>query len=576
MDDNDWLSAQSTGMIGDVNTDSACSVSNILDWVQCYHLGIVDPYTTEQLTMLTALAKAIVGGAISHVVIYSVFQISTSATPSSDVAEQAISVPIMINQTTIGHIVVSDEPPKSFTSANHVHLEAIAVQIQQVIKQSQLKSRMNAQYMTPSWLDPVTQLSNKQYFLHSLAQHDYVQNIHGLYGQIGVIKVEGLTHINRIYSSVLSDHIMIDFSQRIMTSLPDESMLARLSEDMFVVFISSNYALSDVDYFFHITQVLEKPVTYQNKPIFVTSKVSCVPIVSQKMDPNTLIKQCITHLHEQVGQGDPTSAMDAEHERLIQRASAIESQLRNGIKQNIFSMVYQPIVESYTQTMVGVEALIRWRWQPNEFLSPAEFIPIAAETGLIMPLSQWIINTACVEFAALQDEHSVPLYLSLNISSTELLTSDFMPMLLLACEHSQLAYNQIQLEISEQVLMQEYDDVIQRLSELSAAGIRIAIDDFGTGNSSLQYLHTLPVDVVKIDQTLIATINHSDQANTLVRAIISLSHELGKLITAKGIETFAQAEFLRAENISTGQGWYYAKPVSFKALLLQTSQLSFS
>ena len=423
--------------------------------------------------------------------------------------------------------------------------------------------------------DQITALPNKQYFMQKLQYHLQVQHIHQQYGQIAVIQIQRFRHLARIYQDSFCTQVLVEFSHRIRSSLPSDACVAKLSSDKFIVFLPAVFAQSQVDYFSHVVEILEKPILHNGTPVYINARVGLTFIAKHTDTLDEHISRCLLAMQNSNNTFHSYASLDKDYERLYLRAMEIEKHLHQAINQHAFTMVYQPIVESYSETMVAVEALVRWRWKPNEFLSPAEFIPIAEAAGLILPLSQWILKTACIEFAAFQDEQQAPLYLSVNISPAELLAKDFVEQVFNACDIAQLPYNRIQLEITEYALINDFDSAVNQLQRLHDKGVRIAIDDFGTGQSSLKYLHQLPVDVVKIDRSFISDIHQSSEANAMVKAIIGISHELGKLITAEGVETFEQAEFLRQENINTGQGWYYGKPMDIKTLLLKTTDLHF-
>lgn len=475
----------------------------------------------------------------------------------------------------LGSLCILDDVPRVFTDEHIHHLKAIARLVEVEMRRGDIYDAERLSLATKALYDEVTKLPNKQYFTQKLQQHTQVQHIHNQYGQIAVLQIHRLRHIMRIYKESFCHRLMNEFAKRIRTSIPTDAFLAKLSEEQFIVYLPSVFSQSNVDYFAHVKEILEQPVNHQGTPVFVSTQIGVTQITNNKDSLDKHISRCLVAMENPDNDSEVYSIMDEEYERLSLRALDIENHLRNAINQNAFTMVYQPIVESYTETMIGVEALVRWRWKPNEFLSPAEFIPIAEEAGLILPLSQWILKTACIEFAGFQDEHQAPLYLSINISPCELLAHDFVEQVISACDIARLPYNQVQLEITEHALITDMDNAVIQLNKLHEKGIRIAIDDFGTGHSSLQYLHQLPVDVVKIDQSFIHNINTSEESNAIVKAIIALSHELGKTITAEGIETFEQAEFLRQESISSGQGWYYEKPMDIKTLLLKLTDLSF-
>ena len=606
MDDNDWLEPKST------NNEEA-------RLAELYSLNVLDTEAEYRFDSLSSLALEIIGGSnclISLVDEHRQWCKSSCTDMGVDVSREHSFCAQLINNTAtlmqinntrqdtrfksnplviaepniaaylgvalhgpngyiVGSLCVLDTIEREFTAQNIQHLRAIAKRVEvelQLVKSDLPKYQAKK---SADLYDPITKLPNKQYFIQKLQQHLQIQHIHEQYGQIAVIQIQRFRHIARIYQDAFCNQVLLEFSHRIRTSLPNDAIIAKLSNDKYIVFLPAVFAQSQVDYFSHVKEILEKPVLHNGTPVYINAQVGLTFISKHTETLEEHISRCLLAMQNPDTIHESFSALDNDYERLSLRAIEIENHLHQAINQHAFTMVYQPIVESYSETMVALEALVRWRWKPNEFLSPSEFIPIAEAAGLILPLSQWILKTACIEFAAFQDEHQAPLYLSVNISHSELMANDFVEQVINACDIAKLSYNRIQLEITEHAILNDFDGAVIQLRRLHDKGVRIAIDDFGTGHSSLQYLHKLPVDVVKIDQTFIRNIHQSAELNADIQGIIALSHELGKLITAEGIETFEQAEFLRKENINTGQGWYYGKPMDIKTLLLKTSDLHF-
>jgi predicted signal transduction protein with EAL and GGDEF domain len=246
-----------------------------------------------------------------------------------------------------------------------------------------------------------------------------------------------------------------------------------------------------------------------------------------------------------------------------------ETELRHAIETGALRIAYQPIVCLATGRVRELEALVRWHHPQRGLISPAEFIPLAEETGLIVPLGRWVLDEACRQLRAWQDsgQFDDALILNVNVSARQLQQRDLVDSVRQILEAHHLDPRSLTLEITESCLMQDSD--ANQLRQLAALGVKLAIDDFGTGYSSLSYLSRLPIDTLKIDRSFVARLGQEPESTAVVQTIIALAHALGLSVTAEGIETSAQAAHLQTLGCTRGQGFLYARPVP-------AAELSFS
>ncbi len=246
--------------------------------------------------------------------------------------------------------------------------------------------------------------------------------------------------------------------------------------------------------------------------------------------------------------------------RIVERL-ALESSLRSGLERGEFMVYYQPQVNIGTGQVVGVEALVRWQHPERGLVLPAEFIPVAEEAGLIVPLGEWVLRTACAQNKAWQENGLPPMRVAVNLSARQFQQRNLIDMVAQALEDTGLAPHYLQLEITEGVAMQDMDLTIATLQGLREMGIQIAIDDFGTGYSSLAYLKRLPIDAVKIDRSFVRdlTIDANDAA--IVTAVIAMAHGLKLKVIAEGVETKEQLAFLSEQQCDEVQGYLFSKAV---------------
>jgi EAL domain-containing protein (putative c-di-GMP-specific phosphodiesterase class I) len=236
---------------------------------------------------------------------------------------------------------------------------------------------------------------------------------------------------------------------------------------------------------------------------------------------------------------------------------------------------YQPIVILDSGRITEVEALVRWQHPTRGLIAPADFIPMADETGLIIPVGQWVLEEACRQVAAWQAEFPVepPLTLSVNLSPRQFQQTNLVEQISRALREAGLAPNRLKLEITEGVIMRDVEATIKTLGRLKELGVQLAIDDFGTGYSSLAYLKRLPLDILKIDRSFINGIGQDPEDTAIVRAIISMAKSLQLSVTGEGIETAEQAALLRGWACEQGQGYFFSRPLNASALteLLRTT-----
>jgi EAL domain-containing protein (putative c-di-GMP-specific phosphodiesterase class I) len=242
----------------------------------------------------------------------------------------------------------------------------------------------------------------------------------------------------------------------------------------------------------------------------------------------------------------------------MQQRRALELDLRNALINGEFTVNYQPIVNLKTGAVTACEALIRWHQPERGLVPPLEFIPIAEETGLIVPIGEWVLGRACADAAEWPDEIAV----AVNVSPAQFKAADFVRVVKDALAKSQFPASRLELEITELVLIQDSDGALAMLRQLKELGVSVAMDDFGTGYSSLGYLRSFPFDRIKIDQSFIRDLSKNKQSLAILRAVVGLGSSLDIVTTAEGVETQNQLEVLRAEGCTDVQGFFFTPPKS--------------
>jgi EAL domain-containing protein (putative c-di-GMP-specific phosphodiesterase class I) len=247
--------------------------------------------------------------------------------------------------------------------------------------------------------------------------------------------------------------------------------------------------------------------------------------------------------------------------RAVQRRW-IETDLRRALARGELVLYYQPKINLETGVMTGAEALIRWRHPDRGLIYPTQFVPIAEDCGLIVPIGQWVLREACLQAQAWIDAGRRPMARAVNISAVEFRNRNFLEHVCAALKDSRLDPRYLELELTESTLMQHTESTTTALQVLKAMGVQIAIDDFGTGYSSLSYLRQFPIDVLKVDQSFVHEISADPVGTSIVSAVISMGRSLGHRVIAEGVETREQLVFLQAEGCGEGQGYYFSRPVA--------------
>jgi EAL domain-containing protein (putative c-di-GMP-specific phosphodiesterase class I) len=247
------------------------------------------------------------------------------------------------------------------------------------------------------------------------------------------------------------------------------------------------------------------------------------------------------------------------------RRLAIESSLRRALRQGEFRLEYQPQIDLASGALISAEALIRWQDPEHGRVCPEQFVSIAEECGLIVPIGRWVLREACRQTQAWLDSGLPAVPMAVNISAVEFRHRDFLDGVALILKETCLAPRYLELELTESILMRDAEASASLLKALKTMGVQLALDDFGTGYSSLSYLKRFPIDTLKIDQSFVHDIATDEDDATIVSAVIGMGHNLKQRVIAEGVETVAQFDFLHAERCDLGQGFYFSRPLSAEA-----------
>jgi diguanylate cyclase (GGDEF)-like protein/PAS domain S-box-containing protein len=376
--------------------------------------------------------------------------------------------------------------------------------------------------------------------------------------------------INDSLGHLVGDRLLITLAQKLQNLIRPIDMAARLGGDEFVILlehlqsIQTAIAMADA-----ILAEFAGTTSVDGHDIFITTSIGIVWGTHAYTDAADLLRDADIALYRAKARGRRRyEIFDVEmHVQAVKRMT-LEQDLRLAIERQEFVSYYQPIVDLRTRRLTGFEALIRWQHPSRGFISPADFIPVAEETGLILPISRWILQAACEQVALWQRQFTdtADLRISINLSSHDLRQPSLIQIVQQILQASQLPATSLTLEITESMLIENINMTIALLSQLKEIGIRISIDDFGTGYSSLSYLYNLPANYLKIDQSFVSNMQMGDRNYKIVQAIVGLSDRLELGAIAEGIETEQQLIWLKELGCELGQGYLLARPLSPQAV----------
>ncbi|MDT8452964.1 MAG: GGDEF domain-containing phosphodiesterase [Gammaproteobacteria bacterium] len=314
-----------------------------------------------------------------------------------------------------------------------------------------------------------------------------------------------------------------------------------------------------------ILERVSQPCIIDNMEFSVTVSVGVALYPRDGIDPHILLRNADTAMFRSKSKGRNTFEMfSPEMSDTVFKRVEIETRLRYALENKKFSLKYQPLMAADSRKIVGAEALIRWNDEELGKVSPEIFIPFAEESGLIVGIGEWVLDTACRDIKQLQDEgYGTDFYFAINLSSRQIRDKEFSNLVAAMLIKHGIAGDCLELEITERLLMKDVPEIILMLNSLKEMEVRLSIDDFGTGYSSLSYLKRFPFDVLKIDQSFVRDIGKDTDDTALCEAIIAMAHSLGLSLIAEGVETKEQYEFLRARGTETMQGYYIGKPTDF-------------
>ncbi|GMX63153.1 hypothetical protein Elgi_00330 [Paenibacillus elgii] len=423
--------------------------------------------------------------------------------------------------------------------------------------------------------DRLTGLPNRQKFQQTVGMSIRKAKLSGCKLSVMFIDLDRFKNVNDTFGHAFGDLLLTEAAERLKSGLQAGDGVSRQGGDEFTVLIKDTSRPEDAEKVAQkIIHLLSQPFAIDGHELRVGCSIGIAMYPQDGEDPITLMKNADTAMYraKELGKNGYQFYKAEMNDTVIQKL-VMEEWLNKALEQEEFVLYYQPQVDIFTTRMNGMEALIRWNHPRLGFISPGEFIPLAEETGLIIPIGRWVLRTACKQNKAWQLAGFPPLKMAVNISPIQFHQHDFVQVVLDALQESGLEPRYLELEITEGIAMYHVDQVIQKLQTLRELGVHISMDDFGTGYSSLNYLKKFPIDKLKIAQQFVRDITVDPDDAAIVQAIMAMALSLKLNVIAEGVETEEQLSFLLDIKCREIQGYIYSKPVpanEFTDLMLRT------
>lgn len=452
-------------------------------------------------------------------------------------------------------------------------LEKANTELQQEIAE---RRQAQAELLYMATHDSLTGLANRTVFIDKLCQVIQQARSSDYRYAVLFLDCDRFKFINDSFGHLIGDQLLIQVAKRLQTTLGSEVLVSRLGGDEFTILLENVNSIDDATAIAEkLHQSFQFPFAISQQTLFLNVSIGIVLGEATYREPETILRDVDIAMYRAKACGKGCyQVFDPHMHQAICSTFKLETDLRLAIERQEFEIYYQPIVSLKTGTIDSFEALIRWHHPEQGPISPSHFIPIAEDTGLILPIGLWVLEGACQQFCLWQHQGLVSdtATISVNLSLKQFTQPHLIDQIDAILRRTGLSGRHLKLEITESSLMENGELVTNLLHQLRQRHVQLSIDDFGTGYSSLSYLHHFPVNTLKIDRSFIQRISHDGQNLEIIRAITSLAHHLGMTITAEGIESLHQLNYLKKLGCEFGQGYLCYEPMApnlLEAMLLQ-------
>lgn len=416
--------------------------------------------------------------------------------------------------------------------------------------------------------DELTGLLNRKAFMQRFEQEIQNGALNNKNVAIFIMDFDNFKLLNDTFGYEYGDLFLCNITKKLQEELDQNSLMARLGGDEFII-LKKGIDIEEVTVFCErILNMVDSPWSLDEYEQDVTVSIGVSVYPKDGNYAEELLKRAEMAISKAKKEGKNQFVFfQPSMKEEIRKRMRMLKQLKKAVEQHQIQVYFQPQLEVMSENVCGVEALVRWMLPTGEVIPPSEFIPLAEETGLIIPIGEYIFEKAIIQCKEIVENFNQSIKISVNVSSIQLRHKNFVAIFKEIIERVGLNPDYIILEITESVLMEALDTTVKKLQELREIGIRIALDDFGTGYSSLNYLVELPIDIVKIDRSFIDNIGEDEKKKDIVSLIVDLAHHLDIVVVAEGVESKEQYEILKSQNCDKIQGYFFSKPLKYYDLL---------
>ncbi|MEQ1742169.1 MAG: EAL domain-containing protein [Candidatus Nitrotoga sp.] len=467
--------------------------------------------------------------------------------------------PLMRNDQPVGLFTLYASEPNFFDREEIKLLTELTANISYALEYIEKEDKLN--YL--AYHDVLTGLPGRTLFHDRLVQA--VTNAHRHGDKLGVLFID-LDHFKNINDSLghhAGDMLLKQVAALFTSCMREDDTVARLGGDEFVVILAS---MASEDEAWMVSQkilkLMTEPFTIEARELFITCSIGIALYPKDGEDAKALLQSAdgALYLAKNKGRNNAQFCTAEMNTRALERLT-LENELRQAINRREFLLHYQPRVDIVSSEITGMEALVRWQHPVQGLLYPTKFIPVAEESGLIVPLGEWVLRTACEQNKAWQLAGLKPVSIAVNLSARQFKQQDLVELVSRILQETELDPSYLELELTESMVMQNVEAAIITLNQFKAIGVKLSIDDFGIGYSSLNYLKHFPIDFLKIDQSFVRDITTNLDDAIIAKIIISMAHDLGLRVIAEGVEAEEQKSFLCLHRCDEMQGYFFSMPV---------------
>lgn len=425
-----------------------------------------------------------------------------------------------------------------------------------------------------AFYDPLTNLPNRRLLMDRVRQAMINSARHGRHGALMFLDLDHFKLLNDTLGHDVGDELLQQVATRLRMCIRESDSVARLGGDEFVVLLEDlspnpNDAASHAELVAHkILDLLAQPYRMRGHLHNSTPSIGIVVFFEDHETIDELLKKADVAMYQAKSAGRNTARFfDPVMQAAAATHAAMAQEIKVGIERNEFVLHYQVQIDARGHC-TGAEALVRWNHRVRGLVSPAHFISLAEETGMILPLGYWVLDSACQQLAAWSRNHATAHWtLAVNVSAAQLAQPGFVESVKKALLHSQAPATQLKLELTESMLANDVEGIITKMMDIKALGVNFSLDDFGTGYSSLSYLKRLPLSQLKIDKSFVRDVLTDPSDAVIARTVVALGHSLGLTVIAEGVETPEQRDALAAMQCDAFQGYFFGRPVPPEALM---------